>query len=317
LTAADDREAALSRIVELARTHGIDAAEIAAALSRPASSVESAPARSPVLTQLFAYLGVMFVFAGIAIFIAMQWGELNSPARIVATLGPGLALFGMAYAARTDPRFAKAVTPLLITAAILQPIGILVAINEYSTGGDWRYASLGTSGAMLVQQLMSFFALRRATLLFASFAFGAVFFATAMDLAGADSGLTALVTGASLTSLTASLRRGEHAVLCPFWYLIGTGVLLGGVFDLLSDTAIEPLFLGIACFMVYLSTSLKTRSMLIVATIAILGYIGYFTQQNFLDVVGWPLALIAFGLVMIGLSALAVRISHRYISPSV
>jgi hypothetical protein len=50
-----------------------------------------------------------------------------------------------------------------------------------------------------------------------------------------------------------------------------------------------------------------------VATLAILAYTGYFTGQHFVDSVGWPLALIAFGLVLVGLSALAVRLDRHYV----
>jgi hypothetical protein len=37
-------------------------------------------------------------------------------------------------------------------------------------------------------------------------------------------------------------------------------------------------------------------------------YIGYFTQKHFVDSVGWPIALIIFGLVMFGISGVAIRI---------
>jgi hypothetical protein len=51
----------------------------------------------------------------------------------------------------------------------------------------------------------------------------------------------------------------------------------------------------------------------VVATLAILAYIGWHTNKYFADSVGWPLALIGFGIVMIGLSSLAMRIDRRYI----
>ena len=45
----------------------------------------------------------------------------------------------------------------------------------------------------------------------------------------------------------------------------------------------------------------------------ILAYTGWFTGQHFADSVGWPIALIAFGIFMIGLSALAMRIDRLYV----
>jgi hypothetical protein len=52
-----------------------------------------------------------------------------------------------------------------------------------------------------------------------------------------------------------------------------------------------------------------------VATLAILAYTGYFTSEYFVDSIGWPLALVAFGLVLIGLSAVAFRIDREYLRP--
>jgi len=56
-----------------------------------------------------------------------------------------------------------------------------------------------------------------------------------------------------------------------------------------------------------------SRTLLFVATAAILAYTGWFTGQHFADSVGWPIALIAFGLFMIALSALAVKIDREYV----
>ena len=66
---------------------------------------------------------------------------------------------------------------------------------------------------------------------------------------------------------------------------------------------------------VYGSVLLHSRTLLAVGTLAILAYTAYFTGEHFVDSVGWPLALVAFGLVLIGLSALAVRIDRDYVRP--
>jgi hypothetical protein len=58
---------------------------------------------------------------------------------------------------------------------------------------------------------------------------------------------------------------------------------------------------------------LHSRTLLFVATIAILAYTAWFTGQYFADSIGWPLALIVFGMLMIGLSALAFRIDRDYV----
>jgi hypothetical protein len=72
-------------------------------------------------------------------------------------------------------------------------------------------------------------------------------------------------------------------------------------------------FLIVAAGFVYLSVIVHSRTVLFVATLAMLAYTGWFTGEHFADSVGWPIALIIFGLLMIGLSALAFRIDRDYV----
>ena len=75
----------------------------------------------------------------------------------------------------------------------------------------------------------------------------------------------------------------------------------------------EILFLAAAAGFVYLSVVVHSRTLLVVSTLGILAYTGWFTGEHFADSIGWPLALIAFGIFMIGLSALAFRIDRDYV----
>jgi hypothetical protein len=90
--------------------------------------------------------------------------------------------------------------------------------------------------------------------------------------------------------------------------------MLAGLFNLVQYSPLEILFLGAACGVVFWSTWVKSRSLLVVGTIAILSYVGYYTAEHFTDVVGWPIALILFGLMLLGLSAVAFRINRKYIA---
>src|SRR5690349_9490579 len=95
----DDRELALTEIVELARRHGLTAADITTALGGgdARSLVEASANRSrSVLVSVLGFLGGTFVFAGIGVFIAVQWDSLNSAARVIVTLGSGLVALVLA-----------------------------------------------------------------------------------------------------------------------------------------------------------------------------------------------------------------------------
>ena len=305
------KQQALKQIADIAREHGVTTAEIVEELSASAKGPDS---KSSLLTRLFAYLGGIFVLAGLGVFIEMQWAAMNSIARITVTLGSGIAMFVMALFAGGDERWEKTATPLFLLAALLQPMGILVAIAEFSKGGDDRHAILLTSAVLLIQQTLIFLKTRRTVLVFTALVFGVCLYGTALDLIDLDEDLIVFTLGLSVLLVAYSIDRTPHRAITPFWYFVSSTAMLGGLFSLIEDSVVEILFLGAACGLVFLSTWVRSRSLLFVGTVAILGYVGYYTAENFSDVVGWPIALILFGLLLIGLSAAAFRINRKYIA---
>jgi hypothetical protein len=309
---SESRSRALDHIVSLAREHRLTASEIGAALTAEAPTASGSRAQT-LLVRAAAYLGGTFVFAGIAAFIALQWDAMSAAARVVITLGPGLAAFALAALATGDRRFAKAIPPLFLIAAVLEPTGMLVAFSEFGSGGDPRVAALITAGVVGVQFGLVFVVLGQSMLLFLAVLFGMLFWMTAFDLLDMDGELVALVLGGSLLLAAIGAGRTRHASITPPWYFAGGIAFLAGLFALVERTPFEILFIIAGSGFVYLSAAIQSRTLLIVATAAILAYTGWFTSQHFADSLGWPLALVLFGLLLISLSALAFRIDRQYI----
>ena len=306
------RNRALAEIVAIARTHRLSAAEIAAAVGEAAPIAPAHRARG-VLVRVLGILGGSFVFAGVCAFIALQWAAMNSASRVIVTLGPGIVALVLGVLAARDARLERATIPLLLAAAILQPTGMLVAFEEFGTGGDWRLASLTVSAVMAIQFGTLFGSLRRSTALLIAVLFAVMFWWTAFDLLDWDDAAVGLVLGAMLLLAAVGAAKIGHADITPVIYFVGAVMFLYGFFDLVEDSAVEVLFVAVAAAFIYLSVILHSRTLLVVATLAILAYTGYFTSEHFADSIGWPLSLIAFGLFMIGLSALAVRIDRDYV----
>jgi hypothetical protein len=306
----DERARALVDIVALARTHGLSAREVSEAIGEGTPG----PARGRgVLVRVLGFIGGTFVFAGVGVFVALQWESMNSAARVVVTLGSGLAAFVMAVLAARDARYDKAATPLFLMAAALEPTGLLVLFSEFGSGGDWHLASLVTCAVVALQFAATLPSVPRSTLVFVTVFFGALFFWTAFDLLRVDDEVGALVLGGSLVLAAVGIDRTPHRVVTPFWYLVGAVGVLYGVFDVVEDTPFELGFLLCAAGFVYLSVILHSRTLLFVATAGILSYTAWFTGEHFADSLGWPVALIIFGLFLIGLSALALRIDRDYV----
>lgn len=303
---------ALDDILAIAREHGLTAKDIETAFK--ATADDRAESSSSTLGRILGYLGGIFIFAGLSVFISMNWDVMNTAARIIITLGSGLAVFIMALVASSDERYSKLKTPLYLVAAALQPTGILVAIDEFSSGGDWHLAVMITAGVMAFQQAAVFWQKRDTTLLFTSLLFTLWFFAVTLDLFGVDDEVVALVLGASTLLFCVGLERTPYSGMNPFWYLLGSLMFYHGLFDRVQHSAVELIFLAAAVAGVFLSTWVRSRTLLFSSNLAILAYIGYFSYRHFQDSLGWPLVLILMGMVFIGLSVLAMRINRRYIS---
>lgn len=305
------KEDVLHDIIALAKHNNITLDEIKHALEA-APVLASTPSTS-VLSKLFGYIGGIFVFAGIGVFISMYWDDFGSAARVIVTLGTGLVAFFMALACLTDKRYERAATPLFLIAAILQPTGILVMLQEYSSGGDARDGLIFMSAYMLIQQGAIFWSKRRTVLAFSAILFGGILFANVFDVWDLDEKLIGSVIGASLICIAYALQQSKHLAIAPFWYFIGAMILMWSVFEAVENTPFELIYLGLAALLIFLSTYVRSRTLLLVGTLAMLVYIGYYTAKHFANTLGWPIALVMIGIALIGMSALAVRLNNKYI----
>ena len=114
----NDREQALAEIRAIAERAGLSADDVHGALA-PAAAIPGKPAaRQGPLARALAYIGGTFVLSGIAVFVGMQWQQMNSAERIIVTLGSGIAAFVLALLANGPAKRARFVTPLFLIAAI-------------------------------------------------------------------------------------------------------------------------------------------------------------------------------------------------------
>jgi hypothetical protein len=305
------RDDALVEIVALSRQHGLTASEIASALdSDPHTSVARS---SGILSRVFGYLGGTFVFVGLAVYIGMRWNDLGSAGRVLLTLGPGLCAFVLALVCTTKEAFAGAALPLFLIAALVQPTGILVMMNEFSQGGDPAYGVLFMNMVMVIQQGCAFWARRRTVLAFTTIVFATGFTVVALDLLHVGRDLMGIVLGMSLGCIAWSLDRSPHRPLAGPVYFVAALLFLAAWYHVLRHTAIEVLFVGLSCVVVFLSIVARSRSLLAVGTMALIAYIGYFIAEHFENNLNAPIFLMFAGFLLIAIGAAAVRINNKYI----
>jgi len=302
------RNEALQQIAQIAARYQLTPDEIISALSKDFAA-DPAERSSGILAKVLAYLGGILVLAGIAIFIGMQWDVFSSATRVLVTLGAGFAIFVFALTTMTDERFSKVTTPMLLIAALLQPTGITVMLNEYSQGGEPEHGLLFMCVVMLVQQFLTFLAKRRTVLLFTSLFFGAAAFGTLGDILDIDFEIIALALGIGLTSLSWVIERSRHESITPFWYFAGSVFFLYGVFDVLEGSVLEIAYFGVAAGVMYVGTVARSRVLLFTSVIALMAFTGYFFRESLANAFG----LIFMGFLLIGLSAFAMSLNRKYI----
>ena len=304
------KEEALQDIVALVKHNSISLDEIRHALETP-PALASKPSSS-VLSKLLGYIGGIFVFAGIGVFISMYWDDFGSAARVIVTLGVGLMALIMGLVCLSDKRYDKAATPLFIISSILQPMGILVMLQEYSSGGDARHGLIFMSAYMLIQQGALFWAKRLSVLAFSAILFGCILIANLLDVWNWDGEMIGMIIGVSLICIAYALQKSKNLAIAPFWYFVGGIILMWSVFEVVKNTALELLYLGLSALIIFISTHVCSRALLGVCTLAMLLYIGYYTAKHFANTLGWPIALVIIGIALISISSLAVRLNNKY-----
>ena len=300
---------ALKQISALMTQYGINADEI---IAYHKNNADPQARSSGIVMQVLAYLGGTLIFAGVGIYVHMIWDNLPSLSRVLITFGPGIIALILGILCSKDRRYIKAAASLFLISAFLQPSGILVYMHEYLEGDDEALALIFCFGVMAIQYGVLFTQLKRAALLFFTVIFGFLTAAWVFHWLDMDGDLNAVICGFSLICILSRIDRTVYRSFVPFGYFIGCSVLLIGAYELLDhSTPFDFGLIGLTAGMMYCSTILNSRTMLVMSVIGFLCYLGYYTDEYFEDMVGWPVALIIIGFIMIGLSAFALRLGQR------
>lgn len=306
-----DKAIAVESILEQMRVQGVTLDDLARA--HAIASPIAPRAKGEAVGKVFAWLGGIFIVAGLSAYIGMFWQDMNSVMRIIVTLGVGLTGYAWALLALQSGRFSAASVPVLLISLIMQTGGWFVMVEELSMGGgDWRYPTLLIMGVMGLQQLAAFSRFRITLLLFALLVYCYAFAFTLLDLLHADWNISLLVMGVSMIALAHAVYKTAHASLSPLGYGFGSLMFYTGLFDMVESTPAELLFLGAAVGnLTYVSTHVRSGTLLTISTLAILFYICYFTEKHFMHVLGWPVTLMLLGVLCIVISNMAMKIKRK------
>lgn len=124
--------------------------------------------------------------------------------------------------------------------------------------------------------------------------------------------LATIITGISIFSLGNAMRHADEHKLAGLGFFFGSAMFYAGLFDEVRHTPLELLYFGVAVALMYGSALLQSRALLATSVLAMLGFIGYYTSEYFMNSVGWPVALIIMGIAFLGVGSMAIRVKRKY-----
>ena len=121
-----------------------------------------------------------------------------------------------------------------------------------------------------------------------------------------------LIVGVNLMLAAYGLHKSErYPRLIALAYFVGSLMAYAGLFDLIESTSVELIYLAVTTSALYASVALESRALLLTTVIAMLGFIGYYSAENFANSLGWPITLMVMGVAFMGVGAIALKVKRR------
>ena len=320
-----DKVTLLAAVRELAAAGELTEVEVVTAVREAAGTPAAEIAdRGRRYSKLLYFIGGGVIFIGIVAFVAQVWDALGPLMHVVITLGAGLAALTSGVLLSWHGRLGAAGPAFFLIAALVLPLGMAVALDEAGLDPE----KLGLQSLMAIVLLTAFLAVyrlfRASSLLVYAIVYATwAFFAITGFMAGPDPrfaeaeffeyrilavGLAFLVLG---WAFSGTERDGLSGPLYAFGSLafLGSALALGG-WKPSQNVFWELVFPGLVFVVLYLSVALKSMALLTFGSLFLGAYLAKITGEYFSDSMGWPLALMLLGLLLMGVGYLTFRLKR-------
>lgn len=280
------------------------------------------------IINTFYGIGAIIALGGVAILVGQNWTEIGFIGRVLVTLGISLVTYISAFFLNKPSQ--RVISQVMFTiSCALAPSGVYVLLNEANISFTWPY----TFFTALVLCALFGYALWVSkknilvliTIGFASWAYYALvskifafdYRSDILKWAGMLLGFSYILIAHGYQSISTAIdtsdEKEKKAVRNALFGLgtlavLGSGIFIGGFFDLIFIAFIFAAFYG--------SVYLKSQSMLTFGALFLMAHIVKLTSKYFVDSIGWPVALIIVGFLIIGVGYIAYNLNKKYISNS-
>ena len=292
------------------------------AKTQPVTSKEET---SSNLTHIFYGIGAIIAIVGVCILVAQNWEEIGFGGRILVTLGIALLTYLGGMILRNPEQ--KVISQVMfVLSAVLSPLGAYVLLNEAKIDFSWS-AQIWTAIVLFIIFGVALFVSKKNILVLLNVAFAtwayysfivkvlgnsydADLFKWAGILLGTAYILIAYGSGSVWTASDEADAKEKKSITNVLYglgtlFVLGAGITIGGFFNIVFIALIFGAFYG--------SVYLKSRAMLILGGLFLMAHIIKLTSEYFADTIGWPVALIIVGFLVIGVGYMTYQINKKFI----
>jgi len=319
-----EKQTILSALKEGLIAKTISEGEVKGVLHEAGIVQETKKNSSITLSKILYTVGGLIVFIGIIVLIVQNWTDLGFIGRLTVTLGVGV----MAYITAIFFTFGSIQKALANTfyglAYLVLPIGFYVLIvNNGASGMDGLTMLIIISGSMFVIAAASYLITRMSVPLLFTFINGTWLYYVAItnliDIGNYQEinilYYATMLVGVAYYFYGHLLKDNEDVEkknISDLLYFAGTaailgpGIALGGVWDVL--------FIGLVFGLMMFGVFTKQKVSFVLSCLFLMGYLIKISAKYFADSLGWPLALVIGGLMIIAIGYGALYVNRKYIS---
>ncbi len=326
----EPKNIALQRIREIVSSNGLSREEVLSVLGGVHAQNQVVATGGSTfhfdIVKVLYFLGGFLALCGVVVFISQFWEDLGFFGQVLVTLGFGFITYVSSLLLNSYKTASLTSRLSLVFSAVLLPAGVVVVLNEMNVS-DWLFASLCMAIGFFVIYFSTIKILQNDVPRFLSLVSGTAIFFTAIALFTRENpailatvrdfysyafivyGIPCLALSSLFVPITDS-RRPLNNILV----FVGTVSFLGALFSF-NEIWKFVCLPGIALFF-YLSITMRSRIILTLSSIALMGYIGRITTEYFSNSLGWPITLMILGLSLIGIGYATLTFGKKYISAS-
>jgi hypothetical protein len=279
------------------------------------------------LAEIIYYFGGTIIFLGLLTLISQNWASFNFLLKITFTLVLGVILHSLGLILKKFS-ITKSISPaFFLISALIIPIGFYILADNY--GFDTTRAGVQSliMGVLLLIYFFLYKIVSEKIFLVFAIIFGTCFLLSFSKYALPETWqpslsrfyeYVVLIIGFIYLLLAQLISKTKHSFISGYLYTFGALAILSSALLLGEGRAYKRLFWDWSYIVfifgaVFLSAYTKRRSIFVLAVIFLTIYILKITSEYFVKSLGWPVALVLAGMLIIAVTFSCIFLKGKYL----